>query len=631
MPRKGFKKEVARLAAQGSELNGLDEVIVKKAIQESQNEASEEDSTTPAITKADLHELAKAAAASAVEQVTKTFEQERADLISQKEEAEQKAAQAQEEADKKIAAAQEESDQLTRDAVALAQKEAAEQVEAAQEEAKKVKEEADKAKQTVDGLFKLTGTQMPNFNQNTDPINTEPQGLAAELFSLVTDRNLIKTQSVQDPVTKLYANQKNLSGAAKYVAIHFAECAAKGVSWRNAPLLKDVEKFFKAHGFLSGTGKRTNAAGPTIGVPGVAGDVFLDILSVILRQTHNQSNIFWQFTMTAFNSAIAPSQNMLIPRFMNLANPTNIADYELATTSTYTAVQAAIGTNTDSQSLEVTTVPISVTQYGLGKAGTVDTRPIFIPEFHNQLSLIGLLDAVGTRLMQNYYAFEELLIRSQYERATNILYNSGGDAVAAPADVGAGADGTFTEAFANSVYTEMYANQMPTYSDGCYALALSPKAANQYKSSLGDQYRPVTEDQKEAVSNTFRMAHGVEIGHVNGYMGKYNNFHVFAGNSFGVGAAGASPTVNNVAFAGGAQDAEDSFAFAPGCVGRGQALAAEVRASGVNPYNLGESYIWLSREGVAAIDLDATLPNPGTTDLNQQTRCFKLRTSRRPV
>ena len=412
------------------------------------------------------------------------------------------------------------------------------------------------------------------------------------------------------------------------MALHLADCRSKGISWRNSPLVKDIETWFKAHGFLSGNQPATQAAGPTIGVPGVADEIFLDIVSVLSRETHNQGNIFWQFTTTIFNSASAPSQNILVPRWLHLPQPNNIGDFELATTSTYTPVQAAIGTTDDSQSLEVTTVPITVVQYGLGKAGTVGTRPVFIPEFHNQISLISLLDAVGSRLMQNYYAFEELLIRSQYELATSIIYNKRGTAVFDPAEVAVNDEGIFTEALANSIYTEMYARQMPPYSDGCFAMVLNPYAANQYKTSLGDQYRPVTEAQKEAVSNTFRMAHGVELGHVSGYMGQYNNFHVFVGNSFGVGTAGTVPTVNTVTFGAGAQEAVDSFAFAPGCVGRGISLGAEVRASGVNPFQMGESYIWISREGVATMDLDATIPNPLTGAFNQQTRCFKVRTSK---
>ena len=656
---KGFKKEITRIATT-QQPPSLDEVIITRAIADEAGKKSntqeqpitrQEQQTPPTdqapqgtpgvlsssndissptlltVTQEQLQAIAETAAQNAINQIEVKYQQEKAELNAQIESAKQ----AESEAQTKV----QEAEKIAKDAVELAAKEADEKIQLLKAESDaaiaKAQEEvaaAKKDKETLEGVFKLAGVEMPNFNATTNPLRQEPQGMAKELVRLLSDRSITKPQLLQDPVSKLFVEQKNLSAARAYVALHFAECKSKGISWRNSPLIKDVEAFFKAHGFLSGNQPTTKAAGPTIGTPGVAGDVFLDLLSVISRETHNQRNVWWQFTTTAFNSASAPSQNILVPRWLYLPQPSNVADYELATTTTYTPVQAAIGTNTDSQSLEVTTVPISVTQYGLGKAGTIGTRPVFIPEFHDQISLVSLMDAVGSRLMQNYYAFEEMLIRSQYERATSVLYNKAGTAVFTPGDVELNDGGIFTEAFANSIYTEMFARQMPTYPDGCYTLVLNPYAANQFKSSLGDQYRPVTEAQKEAVSNTFRMAHSVEIGHVSGYIGMYNNFHVFAGNSFGVGAAGTVPTVNTVTFGAGVQDAVDSFAFAPGCVGRGISLAAEIRASGVNPFQLGESYIWLSREGVAPMDLDATIPNLITGAFNQQTRCFKLRTSK---
>lgn len=498
-------------------------------------------------------------------------------------------------------------------------------------EANKIKQDAESTQKTVEDLFKLNGLQMPNFNKLTKPLDNEPKGLAADLIDYVTNVAFTKPQQLQDPVTGLFLMQKDLLQANNYVAQHFLQCAAQGISWRNSELVSDLETYFKAHGFFSGNGRVTNAPGPTIGTPDSVDDAFLDTLSLVLRQTHNQSNVWWQMVITVYNSAVAPSQNLLVPRFDNLPEPQSIDDFRLATTNTYTPVQAAIGTATDSQALRMTTVPITVEQFGLGKAVNDDTKPVFVPEFHQSLSLIDLLDAVYTRLFQNYFAFEDLYVRSVYEQATVVLYNQAGNAVDLPADVVTGGGGTFTEAFANSVYTAMFAAKMPTYPDGCYALVLNPTAANQYKSSLGELYRTPTEEQRQAVSNTFKMAHGVEIGRVSGYLGMYNNFHLFASNTIGVTAAGASSTVNNVTLGAGAFDMVDSFAFAPGCVGRGEALPAEIRASGVNPFQLGESYIWVYRGGVAPMDLDENIPNPGTTDLFQQTRCFRLRTTKVPV
>ena len=67
--------------------------------------------------------------------------------------------------------------------------------------------------------------------------------------------------------------------------------------------------------------------------------------------------------------------------------------------------------------------------------------------------------------------------------------------------------------------------------------------------------------------------------------------------------------------------------FSYGAVGRGIALPMEVRASGTTPFNMGESFIWISREQTGVIDLDAALVSPA----GQQTRCAKLRVARKAV
>ena len=53
----------------------------------------------------------------------------------------------------------------------------------------------------------------------------------------------------------------------------------------------DLENYFKSSeggGFLSG-----RAAGPTIGSSGSIGAIFLDVLSSLMRETHNSNNIWW--------------------------------------------------------------------------------------------------------------------------------------------------------------------------------------------------------------------------------------------------------------------------------------------------------------------------------------------------
>lgn len=609
-------EEIVRKAlAEGMTPKEIPNTGKKQSISPSQQNSETEETLVSLTTLEKLVEQAATnAAQTAIASVREIHNKEREELQTQVDEANKKAADAEKTATKAIELAKKEAQEKIIEATVQSQE--------AISKAETEKEQAIKDKETLEGVMKLTGSKMPNLeapniNTLTNPLKDEPVGIIRELKGLYDG---LVVHSIRNGQHGAVCDQRNLKSFRDRIVHHLREARYQNKPWQNSQIIKDLETSMKNHGFLSG--KVTMAAGPTIGTPDSVGAFFLDVLSMIMRETHNQHNIWWQFTMTAFNAATAPSLTMAVPRWNFLPQPQNISDFELATSSTFEAVTGAIGTTADSQSLESTTVPITVTEYGLGKPGVSAARPVFIPEFHEQISIISLMSALDSRLMQHYYSFEELLIRRQYEATTVTAYSNNGDIVFAPGDVIANGGGTFTEAFANSVYTEMYANQIPSFPDGCYALALSPYAANQYKSSLGDQYRPVTEEQKMAVSNTFSVATGVEIGHVNGYVGKYNNFHVFEGNSWGVGNAGAVPTVNNETLGGTAVDVVDSFAFAPGCVGRGIALGAEIRASGVNPFQRGESFIWLSREGVAPMDLDVAI------DPNQQTRCYKLRTSK---
>jgi hypothetical protein len=498
------------------------------------------------------------------------------------------------------------------------------QAEQERDRAKKDAEEAGKNAQILEDLGKLAGrsVQMPNVNTQTK-INGEPRGLAKEFIELLNNREALKINVVGSHlpgVGMIHAKQRDGKKLNQWLQAHFKEEKLNGRDWQSCELIRQLDAYFKAHGLLSG--RATDAAGPTTGASGAVPDGFLDVLSAVMRETHSQSNIFWQFTTTEFDSTSAPGKNILVPRFNYLPRPTTLADFVIANTTTFNPIGWTTGSGSDSQGLEMTTVPINCIQYGLGRGTGVGTRPVFIPEFHEALSLVNLMSALDSRLMQNYYLFEELMIRLQYESATTVVYNDNGITTSTPGDLTTGDDGTFTKQFANALYSQMYAAQIPTFSDGNYALVLNPTAASQFKTSLGTLYSPVTEQQLQAATNTFRYASGIEIGQVSGYVGDYENFHVFVGNSFGVGNAASSPTVVSATFGSGigAQTVRYSFAFGPGAVGRGVALPMEIRSLGA-PFQLGTAYIWVSREGVGAMDVDSTL-----TPTGQQTRVWKVGT-----
>jgi hypothetical protein len=454
---------------------------------------------------------------------------------------------------------------------------------------------------------------------------TMSQGLAREFIDLFSSSRAKPTEVRHEG---MLAVQRDHNVLAKFMHDHFREEeAVRGLrDWKHAPLVKELENYFKSSeggGFLSG-----RAAGPTIGSSGSIGAIFLDVLSSLMRETHNSNNIWWQFAQTVYDSTSAPNKSVLIPRANNLAAPTDVNDFLISTTDAYTSLNHSRGTSADSQSIEITTVPLTIAQWGLGLSTSVANRPVFIPEFMEVTSLVDLMMVLDRVLMQHYFKFEDLMVRKEYFKTTKIYYNDKSEVTSTPADVAATDDGTLTENFLSSVYSQLYADQWPTLPNNCYILTVPPKSLDNLKKSLKDLYSPVTEEQRQNISNVLRAASGIEIGQSSGYVGQYCGFEIFSGNTWGVGAPGGSdPTVNTTSFGAGATVTEDCFVFSYGAVGRGIALPMEVRASGTTPFNMGESFIWISREQTGVIDLDAALVSPA----GQQTRCAKLRVARKAV
>lgn len=487
-----------------------------------------------------------------------------------------------------------------------------------------------KAQQLADALkdiSKLIGrpeTEVVPTKSNT-PALTMSQGLAREFIDLFSSSKAKPTEVRHEG---MLAVQRDHNVFAKFMHDHFREeKAVRGLrDWKHAPLVKELENYFKSSeggGFLSG-----RAAGPTIGSSGSIGAIFLDVLSSLMRETHNSNNIWWQFAQTVYDSTSAPNKSVLIPRANNLAAPTDVNDFLISTTDTYTSLNYSRGTSADSQSIEITTVPLTIAQWGLGLSTGVGNRPVFIPEFMEVTSLVDLMMVLDRILMQHYFKFEDLMVRKEYFKTTKVYYNDKSEVTSTPADVAANDDGTLTEDFLSSVYSQLYADQWPTLPNNCYILTVPPKSLDNLKKSLKDIYAPVTEEQRQNISNVLRAASGIEIGQSSGYVGQYCGFEVFSGNTWGVGAPGGSdPTVNTTTFGAGATVTEDCFVFSYGAVGRGVALPMEIRNSGTVPFNMGESFIWLSREQTGVIDLDAALVSPA----NQQTRCAKLRVARKTV
>ena len=500
-------------------------------------------------------------------------------------------------------------------AIADAKAEADAKILQANAEVEKAQAEATQAKtleQTILDLGKLVNKpiEVPMINTVTQA-NSSPKGYAEEFLSIMSSSNTqTHTSSEFGVVTQ--RNGEDIT--------NFIRRSKAGGFYEQT--LKDLEDWGRGE-----FGLFTNAPGATTGAAGSMPDAFLDVLSQLVRETHNQRNVWWQFVTTVYDASGAPSKSILLPRWNNLAQPTNLNDYLLGDYASFTPMPNATGANADSQGLEMTTVPVMIKEYGLGKAGgTAATRPVFIPNFHERYSLVQTIsDVVNSKLGQNYFAVEDLMCRTPFSQTTKVVYNKKNSVLTGAINqINAVGDiGRITKNFLTALFGHMDAQQVPAFPDGTYILVLPSQCAVALQQDLGNDYRPVTTQQQEAITAALIAATpGVEIGHVNGYFGNYGGFSIFTTNSAGVGAPGSEGvTTETLGGALGTATVRDCYAFGPGAVGRGVGMPMEIRPSGVNPYNRGESYIWLSHENTSVVDVDSAIAVPA----NQQTRVFKVR------
>lgn len=505
--------------------------------------------------------------------------------------------------------------------IADAKAEADAQILQANEATKKAEADTAQAKtleQTILDLGKLVNKpiEMPMVNTVTQT-DSSPKGYADEFLAIMQSSNVQTHTSSEFGVV----TQRNGEDITNYIR----RSKAGGFYTQ---MLSDLEDWGRRE-----FGLFTNAPGATTGATGSMPEAFLDVLSQIVRETHNQRNVWWQFVTTVYDASGAPSKSVLIPRWNNLAQPTNLNDYLLGDYTSYTPMPNATGATDDSQGLEMTTVPVVIKEYGLGRAGgSAATRPVYIPNFHERYSLVqSISDVVNSKLGQNYFAVEDLMCRTPFAQTTKVVYNKRNSVVTgAITQISAVGDiGRITKNFLTALFGHMDAQQVPAFSDGTYVLVLPSQCAVALEQDLGADHRPVTKQQQEAITASLIAATpGVEIGHVNGFFGTYGGFSIFTTNSAGVGAPGSEGVATEtLGGALGTATVRDCYAFGPGAVGRGVGMPMEIRPSGVNPYNRGESYIWLSHENTSTVDVDSAIVLPA----NQQTRVFKVRALDAPV
>ena len=372
----------------------------------------------------------------------------------------------------------------------------------------------------------------------------------------------------------------------------------------------EMEEFAKRNGLLSGVQERAQTQKTDIPV------LLLDYLSSFVRETHTAKAVWWQFAFRELELGKGPGETIRISRDKDLPDPVSEADYELTP-----------GTNItdDRQPISVGDVSLTLKEYGLGKNGVANGRPVAIPAFWAAYSMRNLEDIVSRNLGRNYEKWVDLSIRSKYALTSRVVYNKRGTVTTDPLQVGTGDNGSITETFLNDLYAYMAGTlQMPCDDTNCLYLVLHPRGVVQLKNSLGERQMYIAWSNLEELTNMMKAANNNNMVSVQGYVGTVCNFHIFQSNSSAIGGAG-SEGVQTETLGVGARLTRTAYAFAPYAVARAIGLDVEIRQGEFRDFGRSGSFIWYTQQRTGPIDVDPAI------NAEQQLRVVAVRTVDIPV
>lgn len=489
----------------------------------------------------------------------------------------------------------------------------AEQEAKAKAEADALKAELDKEKEAnskLEDLFKLAGNQNgvtaqeANSSPQFSAMNTilkpsrEAQGILAEYLQEVD--SVEKVQIADSNGVRMSRNFETTDGLLR-------ELRRDSRQWRQ--FMQSMEAYAKGHGMLRGRKSVSkDAATVKTDVP----PAFLDTLSAIMRTNNRAGFIFHQFTNTRVDFNQGMGDTIQIPRAAFLPAPADPDARKLSGAGTFARI------NSTNQRLQAGFVRAVVEEWGLGKDSS--NPPVGIPTFVQAYSMLDLQQILEGNLFFDYIQWEDLKIRSLWAPTSRVVYQDTNNRVSTTAANGAG---TFNRAFFNQLYSYMRTLLIPTYRDNCYGFVLTTQAAADFKESLSSDWEAPTVEDLAALSNMMDPAAGGETDRVTGYIGKFENFHFFETNAYGIGAAGTEG-VQTETVAAGSATTRSNYAFGANTIGRGVAQPFEIRRRNDDDYGRSNEYIWLSYEGFVAMDVDPT-GYSDTSDVPQQLRVLDVR------
>ena len=376
-----------------------------------------------------------------------------------------------------------------------------------------------------------------------------------------------------------------------------------------------IEAELREAGFLQGAGAIVTNA-PTL-IADIPSSSF-SYLSEFVRRPTDSTLIYSQFARTHAVPGTAPRLQGQVPRYPYSPGPATMADRTLT---------PGTDIGTARQNVVEDLVPVTILELGLGK--DANNAPIALTHFVQAFSMENLETIVARNLGRDYQRTKDLGIRTEYFTANTVVYNNANRVVSLPAAVEADGIGHATRGHLRALRATMSTQQIPTYSNGCYVITLTPNQVQYLLDELATQQRfpEPSSNEIEMISKVLQNEEEDYGGMVSGYRMILDGFMIFEQNIHSIGAAG-TPGAQSEALDVGATVTETCFAFGADAVCWATALPVEIRQDEITNFGRRDSWIWYSHENAAPLDLNEVLDGGRIT---RERRVLQVRYTRDPV
>lgn len=379
--------------------------------------------------------------------------------------------------------------------------------------------------------------------------------------------------------------------------------------WRNnkTKIRDGLEAEMREAGLLQGTAV-TNAITDVADIPSLS----FEYLSASIRNSHFPDLIHSQFATYQLELGTRPGLVIAVPRFDDIARPATFSDRVLT---------PGTSLNTDAGPLLEKNVLITLQELGLGKDAS--NTVIGLSTFVSAYSLNNLESIIVNKLGRDFMVTKDMGLYEQWFGTNTVVYNDGGAVTTTATDVDTGDLGTMNQAFLINLRAYLKGQEIPTFDDGCYGLALNPTALAQYMIDKSSKERDDAMAGQDLVGNMLANSTGNNYGgELSGYRGKYDGFHIFEQNVYGIGVAGEAGAQSSTLGAGpGATLTYSSFAFGPRTIAWGEGLPVEIRMSTDDDFQRQKLMTWYAHA------TPGTLNVKNTTATGEQLRVVEIRTT----